>query len=1116
MTIDAHVEMHYDGAWQDITADVDMRSAITVDYGESDEHGEATPTECSMDLINTAAKFSPLDPNSALYGKIGRGTKLRTRIGIKAASLALPGVAGSYVSTPDTAVLDITGDIDVRIDLQPYSWRPPSGQDLLLASKYLTGGDNRSWILWVPPTGVARFRWSPNGTLASAITISSTVAIPDDDARRAVRATLDVNNGAAGNDVTFYTAPTIAGPWTQLGAVVTTAGVTSIFSGTAQVEVGSGGFGIDPLAPGEPPLRADVYGFELRNGIAGTVVANPDFTVRDTDDTSFTDASGRTWTVHGGAAIVDPSLRAAGAIGSFKPAWDETTLDAQMSVVAAGILRRLGQGEETLRSAMYRGMTGDNVTTPRAYWPCEDGDQSTSVASALSGHPPMRVSGDVNLAAHSDLNSSGPIPTFGAGYVQGSVPGYVATNFLRCMALVAIPASITGEPNILYLTTNGSVDRWYLSITSGAGGDLRIRAVRNDDVEVLNSLVDFNILGKSGLIWIYLTKNGSSIDYQIGFADVTSTAAGVAGGTITGTIGSATRVISGGLGGDLGGMAVGHIVVLDTDEFWDINNFARAWTGETAVARIVRLCAEEQVPLRLIGTADNSQLVGPQRVATFLDLVEDAAAADGGRFGERRDADGLLYRSRQDMYNQAPAITLNMDDGHIINPFDPPLDDQTVRNDVTVTRERGSSARAVQETGPLSIQAPPAGVGRYTTSETLNLHSDGQLASQATWRLHLGTVDEHRIASLEIEMEHHPSLEQAVRDLQAGDLIRISNPPAGLPPGPLDLIALGWTDVIGDEGQTWHVTINCAPGSPWTVAVANDAELGRAGTEGSQLAADATAAVTTLKVLTTKGPLWTEDAAEFPFDVKLGGEVVAVSGIVAHLSDTFTRTVANGWGTATSGEAWTTTGGAASDFSTNGTRGLVANNSVNVDRWCLAGNSDRDIDITASVATDAVATGAPIGARLVARYVDANNYYMARAEFATSGNVVLTIWKVVVGTATLLAGGFTLGTYAANERFNVRFAIYSSALSAKIWRVGSPELASQLIVTDTSLTAAGQVGMRQRLDSGNTNTLPVTLSWDDLASKAQKFTVTRAQNGISKAQTAGTDVGLAQPAIAAL
>lgn len=1115
MTIDAHVEMFYGSAWQDITADVDMRSSITIDYGESDEHGEATPTSCSLRLDNRAAKFSPLDPNSALYGKIGRGTKLRTRIGTKDASLAMPGVDGSYASTPDVAALDITGDIDIRIDVDPHVWYPDSPLVNLLASKYQIDGDNRSWIFYVISTGALRFAWSPDGTLASRVVVTSTASVPNDGARRAVRVTFDVDNGASGNEATFYTAPSIAGPWTQLGAVVTTAGVTSIFSGGSPVEIGAGDGGVDPLTV-DKPFGGTVYAFELRDGIGGTVVANPDFTAPDAGDTSLTDASGLVWTVHGGAAIVDPSLRASGAIGSFKPAWDETTLDAQMSVEAAGILRRLGQGQETLRSAMYRGMTGGNVTTPRAYWPCEDGDKTSAIGSALSGHPPMRISGDVTLAAHGDLDASEPIPTFGTGYVQGAVPGYTTTNFMRCMALVAIPDSITGEPNVLYLTTTGSINRWYLSIDSG--GDLRIRARRrDDDVEILNSLVDFNILGKSGLIWIYLTKTGpTSIDYQIGFAGIDSTAPGVAGGTVTGFIGSATRVISGGLGGDLGGMAVGHITVLDTDEFWSINQFAKAWTGETAVDRITRLCAEENVPLRLIGTAEDSQLVGPQRVGTFLDLVEDAAAVAGGRFGERRDADGLLYRSRSDLYNQAPALTLDMDDGHIINPFDPPLDDQTVRNDVTVTRERGSSARAVQETGPLSIQDPPDGVGRYTTSETLNLHADGLLANQATWRLHLGTVDEHRIASLEIEMEHHPGLEQAVKDLEAGDLIRISNPPPGLPPGPLDLIALGWTDVIGDDGQTWHVTINCAPGSPWTVAVADDAELGRADTAGSVLAADAAAADTTLKVLTTLGPLWIEDAAEFPFDVRLGGEVVTVSDIDPLVLDTFTRSVASGWGAADSGQGWTLAGGAASDYSVNGTRGVVSLGSVATSRRTILPESQRDVDLTASVATDKVATGNWITASLAARRSGSANFYEVRVEFKHDGNVGINLYKTVIGTPTTLTAGHVLGTYAANERFNVRFAVIESALGAKIWRVGSPEPEWQLFTTDTDLTTAENIATHSELLSGNTNTLPVTISWDDLTSKAQKFTVTRSANGISKAQTAGTDVALAQPAIAAL
>ncbi|MFJ9031086.1 hypothetical protein ACIRQP_21655 [Streptomyces sp. NPDC102274] len=71
--------------------------------------------------------------------------------------------------------------------------------------------------------------------------------------------------------------------------------------------------------------------------------------------------------------------------------------------------------------------------------------------------------------------------------------------------------------------------------------------------------------------------------------------------------------------------------------------------------------------------------------------------------------------------------------------------------------------------------------------------------------------------------------------------------------------------------------------------------------------------------------------------------------------------------------------------------------------------------------------------------------------------------------------------------------------------------------TDTSLTAAGQIGTRSILSTANTNSLPVIATWGDvLVQGPQRFTVTRSVNGIVKAHNGGTDVRLAVPTITAL
>lgn len=905
MTIDARVEMFHSGIWNTITSDVRYRDGIRIDYGQPDWTSDADPTKCSLTLDNTAAKYSPLDPNSALFGKIGRGTKLRVRIGDPQMAMDLPGLSDSYASTPDVAALDITGDIDARLEAEPDTWRGATGAFPAFARKYVTTGDQRSWAWFLTATGELRVRWSPDGTIASAITITSTAVIPEVSQRLAIRWTLDVDNGASGNDVKFYTAASLAGPWTQLGATVTTAGVTSIFSSSAALEVGRTH---SSALPGitDDPFAGRIHAFQLRSGIDGTIVANPNFTALQAGDTTFTDSPGRTWTLNGQAAITDPSLRAAVRVGAWRPAWDETARDKRMSVEAAGILHRLGQGQEPLRSSLYRDFIRKGNLV--AYWPLEDGRDATRFAPAI-GTDHLSYSGDVSLAASDVFAASDNLPTVNDGRIYGPVQAYVGDADQRVLMLIDVPAAgVAAETQLLYLHTRGTAKFWILSLRTD--GSLRIQALDDGGTSLLDASLGYALEGKQGILSLWLSQVGAAIDWQVSFFEVGASSALVFSGTLAArTWGSFGHIRIGGLGGaDLAGVTVGHLAIMNGDVhtgLWaTVGSSLTGWAGETAGARMLRLTAEEGIPFRLIGDKADTEKLGPQKPTDLLDLLGDAPAVDLGPLSERRDAEALLYRARTDLYNQEPAFTLGMSNGQVVNPFDPPLDDQTVRNDITVTREGGSSSRAVREDGPLSTQDPPDGIGgSYKASATLSLFTDGQTTNQATWRLHLGTVDEHRIASLEIDLERNAGLRQAVLELQSGDLIRIDNPPAGLP-GPLDLIALGWSESI--TPHTWQVTINCAPGSPWTVgevAPAAPTAIGaddpvRADTDGSELAAAFVAGTaTSMSVATTAGPLWTTAASEFPLHIRTGGvilNVTAITGATSPQTFTITQTPVNG------------------------------------------------------------------------------------------------------------------------------------------------------------------------------------------------------------------------------
>jgi hypothetical protein len=222
--------------------------------------------------------------------------------------LYLPGVASNYASTPDAAAVDIIGDIDIRVKAAFDDWTPSATQILL--GKYASG-TQYSYAFSVASNGRLQLGWSPLGTTASGITVSSTVSPTVVDGETIwVRATLDVDNGASGNDVKFFTSPD-GTTWTQLGSTVTTAGTTSIFNSTAVLEVGS------ILVGTSNPARGKFFRAQVLNGIDGTVAfdANFETSITSLNQTSFTESSANAATVtinRSGSAYQSAGITAAG------------------------------------------------------------------------------------------------------------------------------------------------------------------------------------------------------------------------------------------------------------------------------------------------------------------------------------------------------------------------------------------------------------------------------------------------------------------------------------------------------------------------------------------------------------------------------------------------------------------------------------------------------------------------------------------------------------------------------------------------------------------------------------------------------------------------------------
>ncbi|MFD7516094.1 hypothetical protein ACFV85_15005 [Streptomyces niveus] len=901
--------------------DADLLSQqITITGGRANESAQPGPRTVSLSLDNPHGNYTPDNPMSEHWPNLTLGTPCRASWQAGAPHLALDGTPTAYASTPDHVSLDITGDLELRIEFTGDVYGPVT-QNLI--GKWSETGNQRAYLLQLTNSGLLRMLWSADGTAAGAS--SYTLPLPPALPRRvALRAALDVDDGAGGWLVRMYWAPSLAGPWVRFGAEFAPGvGPTGVASTTAPLRMAPS----TPLStnPGVP-VDGEVFAAEVRNG-SGTVVASPDFTAQAPGAASFVDSTGKTWTLNGTAEITDWQHRFVGNVDEWLPTWPYGDLsdqdrgqpgESRVSVVASGILRRLGQGQKALDSTLRRRVP--SAPGLIAYWPMEDAREAQSAFSPTAGVGPLRVAG-VDFAADDTLAGSSALPKLkNPATLTGSVPRSNVSGW-QVELVYFLPTLPAAQTEILRVNVGGSTARSAHVYVSNAG--VRIEA-RDADGEIL---AFFLYSGAPALAAFYGAWNRLSIhvsDEGGGGTRLTATWRDINGSggrsysstVFTGAMGYVAGV-SGTWGAATEGMALGHLGVMAVpgsgtnpgSVYYD--GADDGYNGETAGARIQRLCSEEAIPVVITGAPSTTMPMGPQRPGKLLDVLGECAAADGGILGEQRRTAGLQYRPRATLYNQPVALVLDAGNNEIVNPFAPVLDDKEIRNDVQTSRSGGSAARVVDA-------ASMAASGVYDEQITVNVYTDDQLPNIAAWRLHLGTWPGMRYPSLSTELAIAPQLIADWLPMDSGDRAHVINLPPQHPTDAVDVLVQGYSETLSPT--RWTLSLNCTPAGPWTVGVLEHPELSRADSAGSMLAAEVDAVVTVLLVTTARGPQWVDASMlwEFPFDVRVGGEVVRVEQITGQVQDTFARTVATGWGTATSGQAWTTSGGSASDYSVQG------------------------------------------------------------------------------------------------------------------------------------------------------------------------------------------------------
>lgn len=176
----------------------------------------------------------------------------------------------------------ITGDIEVRARIAPDAWISTGGSTI--AAKWEGSNAQRSWLFMINADGTLAFQWTTDGVTNPGAK-NSTATVPSAGATNGqpywVRVLVDVDNGASGSTVTFGTSPDGV-TWTQLGTPVVTAGVSSMFGGTAPYQLGSFTTGFST------PLGGKIYDINIRAGLSSRQSVVP----RLPDDWDYQSAQG--------------------------------------------------------------------------------------------------------------------------------------------------------------------------------------------------------------------------------------------------------------------------------------------------------------------------------------------------------------------------------------------------------------------------------------------------------------------------------------------------------------------------------------------------------------------------------------------------------------------------------------------------------------------------------------------------------------------------------------------------------------------------------------------------------------------------------------------------------
>lgn len=208
--------------------------------------------------------------------------------------------------------------------------------------------------------------------------------------------------------------------------------------------------------------------------------------------------------------------------------------------------------------------------------------------------------------------------------------------------------------------------------------------------------------------------------------------------------------------------------------------------------------------------------------------------------------------------------------------------------------------------------------------------------------------------------------------------------------------------------------------------------------------------------------------------------------------DEYDRVSGSGWSTSPDMGAWSSfqsAGTVASDISGNTARHLVTSTLAFIAHY-LPDVSAKDVDVYVEVTLGAIdVTGGDIElANLMLRGETTSAYYLLRATLSTTEQITLRFSDS--GTVNLTSAVTVLAYPGAASTVGFRFQAEGNTLRAKAWRTDTGEPLGWQVehtLNPDDMYGAGWVGVRTGVASGNSNSKPIVVAYNNFTVELPRF-----------------------------